>query len=85
MLQDDPVISILRYAYSVAPMYALGDMEAAIYAAAFLLYGEQNYLEVAAEAAQYNARRSGTYLDVLVDAHKSRMAEGTLYSFRTSE
>ena len=81
---QDPVIAVLKYGYRMIEGSNLRDPEAALYAAAFALYGPDRYRTFAAEAAFYHANSSGKFVDALIDAHKRRVRNGTLGSYRTT-
>lgn len=80
----DPIIEVLRYSRIMSTIHGLADVEACIFAAAFVLYTDFNYLELGNEAAYYLAESSGDYLNTIVTAHKRRMANGTLGSMETT-
>jgi hypothetical protein len=81
---QDPVVEVLKYAFAVDRDYYLEDFEAALNAAAFVLYGPSDYLQLATEAAYYHANTSGNFIDALVEAYKRRMSNGTLGSRQTT-
>jgi hypothetical protein len=80
----DPVIETIRYAFRNATIHRLKDIEAAIYAAAFVLYPAQQYLLIAKEAAFYSATSDGKYVETICEASKRRIEAGTMGSMSVS-
>lgn len=72
----DPVIRTMKYAYTMEGLHRLKDMESAMYAAAFALYGEGNHLQIAKEAHYYHANTSGIGLAALREAELRRAESG---------
>jgi len=77
----DAVIGVMRYAYTMTSANTLTDMDAALYAAAFALYGPgPAHLVFATEASYYFVEASGDYVSAVCLAIKRRMSAGVLGS-----
>ena len=74
----DPVIDILKYAYRMSALHNL-QLEAALFAAAFVLCEHHNYLMYAEEAAYYvSLAQPGDFITTLSQAVLQRRRDGTL-------
>ena len=80
----DPITAILRYAFSVQRTYELEDKEAAVYSAAFAIYGPDDCQRLAKEAAHHLAEASGNFIDAIMDAVKRRVSQGIFGTMDTS-
>lgn len=82
---DDPVVAVLRFGYRMIVECKLNDVEAALTAAAFSLYGPGYiYLPLAVEAIYFSRSSGGSQFNAIIDATRYRMERGTLGSMDTS-
>lgn len=74
----DPIVTLIAEARRQAQMHQLVDLEAAVYAAAFSLYGPYGWENLAQEAAYFCADQSWDLLAGLFEASKRRKELGIL-------
>jgi hypothetical protein len=80
----DPILDTLHFASHMIRYYMLEDFEAAVYSAAFVLFGPPDYGAYAAEAAYYLKASGGRVMNASVEATIRRTQAGMFGTKRTS-
>lgn len=76
-IEADPVAKVVRYAHRMIQEYSLRDTEAALYAAAFSLYGDKGF-PVGAEASYFSSMCGGRRMDTLAEVLLRRTQAGVI-------
>lgn len=82
--EEDPVFSILQFAYKAINENNLIDVEDAIHSAAFALYGPDEFNLLAIEAFYYHTNKNGNQIDALEESHRRRSENRTLGTTQSS-
>jgi hypothetical protein len=77
-MKIDPVTSVMKFAYQMAADHGLDNIEAALEAAAFALFGPDDHASIAREAVYYHAQYSGRPMSALREARHRRAEAGTV-------